>query len=46
MLADDANADGGFALDALFDESNNVEVIAVESEESESEIEDGEPSHF
>ena len=39
---DESNADpfAGFALDTLFDESNNVDVIAVESaDESESDYE-------
>ena len=30
-----------FALDALFDETDNVDVIPIESEDSESEIEEG-----
>ena len=31
---------GGFALDALFDETDNVDVVVLDSQESESECED------
>lgn len=46
---EDSNADpfAGFALDTLFDESNNVDVIAVDSAESESDCEgEDEMGHF
>ena len=41
------NNEGCFGLGALFDETNNVDVIPVESDDSDSEIEDfGAPNSF